>query len=197
VTGLVAYSIGGTGSILFIESSYMPGTGRLQLTGKLGEVIKESVEVALTWVRAHAYILGLTHHLDEDLMKNRNVHVHCPAGAVPKDGPSAGVAFTIGLISLFSERRVPATLAMTGEVSLRGKVTAVGGIKEKLIGALSAGVKKVLLPVQNRKDVKELPEEVKTGLEIIYMRNVWEALKFVWPEWSVGEENLMAMESRL
>jgi len=193
----VAYSIGGTGAILFIETSLMPGTGRLQLTGKLGEVIKESVEVALTWVRAHAYVLGLTRHPDEDLMKNKNVHVHCPAGAVPKDGPSAGMAFTVGLISLFSERRVPSTIAMTGEVSLRGKVTAVGGIKEKLIGALTAGVKTVLLPVQNKKEVRELPEEVKNGLQIIFVRNIWEGLKNVWPEWTIGDENISTLESRL
>ncbi|KAL7266819.1 hypothetical protein RUND412_010616, partial [Rhizina undulata] len=170
VTGLVAYSIGGIGSILFIEVADMPGNGRLQLTGKLGEVIKESVEVALTWVKAHAYVLGLTTHPDEDLTKNKNVHVHCPAGAVPKDGPSAGVAFTIAMISLFSGRRVSPTLAMTGEVSLRGRITAVGGIKEKMIGALSAGVKTVLLPAHNRKEARELPEEVKSGLEIIFVR---------------------------
>jgi len=196
VTGLVAFSTGGIGSILFIEAEQMPGSGRLQLTGKLGEVIKESVEVALTWVKAHAYVLGLTNHPDEDLTKNRNVHVHCPAGAVPKDGPSAGVAFTIAMISMFSGRRISPTLAMTGEVSLRGRVTPVGGIKEKLIGALTAGVKTVLLPAHNRKEVRELPEEVKNGLEIIYVRSVWEALKHVWPEWTVGEEN-MAFESRL
>lgn len=197
VTGLVAFSIGGTGSILFIESSIMPGTGRLQLTGNLKTVIKESVEVALTWVRSHAYVLSLTHDPDEDLVKNKNVHVHCPAGAVPKDGPSAGLAFTIGLISLFSGRRVPPTIAMTGEFSLRGKVTPVGGIKEKLIGALSAGVKTVLLPVQNRKEVRDLPQEVKDGLEVVYVKDIWDALKCVWPEWSVGDDHMMSLESRL
>ncbi|TGZ80857.1 ATP-dependent protease La [Ascodesmis nigricans] len=197
VTGLVAYSIGGTGSILFIESSYMPGTGRLQLTGKLGDVIKESVEVALTWVRAHAYTLGLTHDPDEDLMKNKNVHIHLPAGAVPKDGPSAGMAFAIGIISLFSGRKVPPTIAMTGEFSLRGKVTAVGGIKEKLIGALSAGVKTVLLPATNKKEARDLPQEVKDGLEILFVRNIYEALKYVWPDWTIGDQNITAMESRL
>jgi ATP-dependent Lon protease len=116
---------------------------------------------------------------------------------MPQDGPSAGMAFTLALISLFSERRVPPTLAMTGEMSLRGKVTAVGGIKEKLIGALSAGVTTVILPVSNRKDVKELPAEVREGLDVRYVRNVWEALKIVWPEWSVlgGQEGLV--ESRL
>lgn len=170
VTGLVAYSTGGNGSILFIEVADMPGTGRVQLTGKLGDVLKESVEVALTWVKAHSSELGLTSDPTDDLMKNRSVHVHCPSGAIPKDGPSAGLAHTIALISLFSGRAVPAMLAMTGEVSLRGRVTAVGGIKEKLIGALRAGVKTVLLPAHNRKDGKDLPREVKEGLDIIYVR---------------------------
>jgi ATP-dependent Lon protease len=170
VTGLVAYSTGGQGSILFIEVADMPGKGSVQLTGKLGDVLKESVEVALTWVKAHAYELGLTADPNEDIMKNRSIHVHCPSGAIPKDGPSAGLAHTIALISLFSAREVRPTLAMTGEVSLRGKVTPVGGIKEKLIGALRAGVKTVLLPQNNRKDVKDLPQEVKDGLEIIYVQ---------------------------
>ncbi|KAH0563047.1 hypothetical protein GP486_002380 [Trichoglossum hirsutum] len=172
VTGLVAYSTGGNGSILFIEVADMPGNGRVQLTGKLGDVLKESVEVALTWVKAHSYELGLTHDPTEDIMKNRSVHVHCPSGAIPKDGPSAGLAHTIALISLFSGRTVPPTLAMTGEISLRGRILPVGGIKEKLIGALRAGVKTVLLPAHNQKDVKDLPVEVKDGLEIIFIRYV-------------------------
>ncbi|KAI9872202.1 MAG: hypothetical protein M1830_001918 [Pleopsidium flavum] len=198
VTGLVAYSTGGQGSILFIEVADMPGSGRVQLTGKLGDVLKESVEVALTWVKAHSYELGLTHDANEDIMKNRSVHVHCPSGAIPKDGPSAGLAHTIALISLFSGKAVPPQIAMTGEVSLRGRVMPVGGIKEKLIGALRAGVKTVLLPVQNRKDVKDLPQEVKDGLEIIHVRHIWEAMRHVWPEahWP-GEEHLAGLESRL
>ena len=169
VTGLVAYSSGGQGSILFIEVADMPGNGRVQLTGKLGDVLKESVEVALTWVKAHALELGLTQDANQDIMNNRSVHVHCPSGAIPKDGPSAGLAHTIALISLFSGKAVPPQIAMTGEISLRGRVTAVGGIKEKLIGALRAGVKTVLLPKHNRKDVKDVPDEVKQGLEIIHV----------------------------
>jgi ATP-dependent Lon protease len=198
VTGLVAYSSGGNGSILFIEVADMPGSGSVQLTGKLGDVLKESVEVALSWVKAHAYELGLIHDPSENIMKKRSIHVHCPSGAIPKDGPSAGMAHTIALISLFSGKAVPPTIAMTGEISLRGRVTAVGGIKEKLIGALRAGVKTVLLPAQNRKDVKDLPQEVKDGLEIIYVRHIWEAMRYVWPEahWP-GEENFVSIESRL
>ena len=170
VTGLVAYSSGGQGGILFIEVADMPGKGSVQLTGKLGDVLKESVGVALTWVKAHAYDLGLTHDPNEDIMEKRSIHVHCPAGAVPKDGPSAGLAHTIALISLFSGKPVPPKLAMTGEVSLRGRVMPVGGIKEKLIGAHRAGVRTVLLPYLNRKDVKEVPSEVKKDLEIIYVK---------------------------
>ncbi|KAI9668084.1 MAG: hypothetical protein M1821_000904 [Bathelium mastoideum] len=198
VTGLVAYSTGAQGSILFIEVADMPGTGRVQLTGKLGDVLKESVEVALTWVKAHAYDLNLASSPDEDVMKNRSIHVHCPSGAIPKDGPSAGLAHTVALISLFSGKSVRPTLAMTGEVSLRGKVTPVGGIKEKLIGALRAGVKTVLLPQGNKKDVRDLPDEVKQGLEIVHVGHIWEALKVVWPgEHWVGERGWGGMDSRL
>nr|POF14984.1 lon protease like 2, peroxisomal [Quercus suber] len=198
VTGLVAYSTGTQGSILFIEIADMPGTGRVQLTGKLGDVLKESVEVALTWVKSHAYELALTHDPNEDIMKARSIHVHCPSGAIPKDGPSAGLAHTIALISLFSGKPVPVHLAMTGEVSLRGKVMPVGGIKEKLIGALRAGVKKVLLPVQNRKDAKELPKEVTEGLEIVLVQHIWEALPHVWPDASwPGQRGWSGFESQL
>jgi ATP-dependent Lon protease len=170
VTGLVAYRSGGFGSILFIEVADMPGNGSVQLTGKLGDVLKESVEVALTWVKAHAYELGLTNEPTAELMKNRSIHVHCPAGAVPKDGPSAGLGHAVALVSLFSNKSAPPTLAMTGELSLRGRVMPVGGIKEKLIGALRAGVQAVLLPEANRKDTQGLPKEVMQGLNIIHVR---------------------------
>ncbi|KXX77922.1 Lon protease 2, peroxisomal [Madurella mycetomatis] len=198
VTGLVAYSSGGNGSILFIEVADMPGTGTVQLTGKLGDVLKESVEVALTWVKAHAYELGLTQSPTENIMKDRSIHVHCPSGSIPKDGPSSGIAQAVALISLFSGRVVPPTMAMTGEISLRGRITAVGGIKEKLIGALRAGVKTVLLPAQNRKDVKDLPQEVKDGLEIIHVSHIWEAIRHVWPDghWP-GEQEYPRVQSRL
>ncbi|KAJ4334703.1 hypothetical protein N0V95_009104 [Ascochyta clinopodiicola] len=181
ITGLVAYSSGGQGSILFIEIADMPGTGRVQLTGKLGDVLKESVEVALTWVKSHAFALGLAEK-GVDIMKSRSIHVHCPSGAIPKDGPSAGLAHTVALVSLFTGQSVPPSLAMTGEVSLRGKVLPVGGIKEKLIGALRAGVERVLLPEANRKDAAELPDEVKEGLRIEFVGHIWEALGLVWPE---------------
>jgi ATP-dependent Lon protease len=196
ITGLVAYSSGGQGSILFIEIADMPGSGRVQLTGKLGDVLKESVEVALTWVKAHAFELELSRSVDEDIMKNRSIHVHCPSGAIPKDGPSAGLAHTVALVSLFSGQSVPTTLAMTGEVSLRGRVLPVGGIKEKLIGALRAGVERVLLPEGNRKDARDLPQEVKQGLKIEFVGHIWEALGLVWPERWEGR-GLGSVESRL
>jgi ATP-dependent Lon protease len=198
VTGLVAYASGGQGSILFIEVADMPGKGRVQLTGKLGDVLKESVEVALSWVKSHAFELGLSSDVNEDIMKNRSIHVHCPGGAVPKDGPSAGMAHTIALISLFSGRTVPPEIAMTGEITLRGKVTPVGGIKEKLIGAMTAGVKTVMIPYGNRKDVKDLPQEVKDGLTIVKVQHIWEALRVVWPDahWP-GEGRWSGFDSRL
>lgn len=198
VTGLVAYSYGAQGSILFIEVADMPGSGRLQLTGKLGDVLKESVEVALTWVKSHAYELALTHDPNEDIMKSRSIHVHCPSGAIPKDGPSAGLAHTVALVSLFSGKPVPPTIAMTGEMSLRGKIMPVGGIKEKLIGAMRAGVKKVLLPIGNKKDARDLPMEVKEGLEIVHVAHIWEALPQIWPdaEWP-GQRGWSNFESRL
>ncbi|RAL65647.1 hypothetical protein DID88_005318 [Monilinia fructigena] len=135
VTGLVAYSSGGNGSILFIEVADMPGSGSVQLTGKLGDVLKESVEVALSWVKAHAYELGLTHDPSENIMKKRSIHVHCPSGAIQR------------------------MAHLPGEISLRGRVTAVGGIKEKLIGPFVRGVKTVLLPAHNRKDIKDVPKK--------------------------------------
>lgn len=199
VTGLVAFSSLGQGSILFIEVLDMPGSGRVQLTGKLGDVLKESVEVALTWVKAHAYDLGITADENEDIMARRALHVHCPAGAVPKDGPSAGLAHTVALVSLFTGHSVPATIAMTGEVSLRGKVTPVGGIKEKLIGALRAGVKTCLLPKANYADYKDCPEEVKKGMEVVFVEGIWEALRVIWPEERWGGEGARAwgVDSRL
>ncbi|ERS97734.1 ATP-dependent protease La [Sporothrix schenckii ATCC 58251] len=198
VTGLVAYSSGGNGSILFIEVADMPGSGRVQLTGKLGDVLKESVEVALSWVKAHAFELGLTQDPVEDIMRQRSIHVHCPSGAVPKDGPSSGAAQAVALVSLFSGRSVPPSIAMTGEITLRGRITAVGGIKEKLIGALRAGVKTVLLPAQNRKDVRDLPQEVKDGLEIIHVSHIWQAIRCIWPEAQFpGAEHVPEVESRL
>ncbi|KAI1492371.1 Lon protease C-terminal proteolytic domain-containing protein [Biscogniauxia mediterranea] len=198
VTGLVAYSSGGNGGILFIEVLDMPGDGSVELTGNLGEVLKESVKVARSWVRNHAYELGLTQDPTENIMKNRSLHVHCPSGAVPKDGPSSGMAQAIALISLLSGRPVSPTLAMTVKFQLSGHVKRVGGIKEKLIGAYRAGVKTILLPAQNEKDAREVPEEVRKGLNIIYVNHIWEAIRHVWPDaqWP-NENNFPPIQPRL
>ncbi|KAI1377738.1 Lon protease-like protein 2, peroxisomal [Hypoxylon crocopeplum] len=198
VTGLVAYSSGGNGGILFIEVLDMPGDGSVELTGNLGDVLKESVKVARSWVRNHAYELGLTQNPTENIMMKRSLHVHCPSGAVPKDGPSSGMAQAIALISLLSGRPVPPTMAMTGEFQLSGHVKRVGGIKEKLIGAYRAGVKTVLLPAQNEKDAREVPSEVRDGLNIIYVSHIWEAIRHIWPavQWP-QEANFPPIQSRL
>ncbi|KAI8629584.1 ATP-dependent protease La [Xylariaceae sp. FL1651] len=198
VTGLVAYSSGGNGGILFIEVLDMPGDGSVELTGNLGKVLMESVKVARSWVRNHAYELGLTQEPTENIMKNRSLHVHCPSGAVPKDGPSSGMAQAVALISLLSGRPVPPTMAMTGEFQLSGHVKRVGGIKEKLIGAYRAGVKTVLLPAQNEKDAREVPAEVRDGLKIIYVSHIWEAIRHVWPDaqWP-HETNFSSIQARL
>jgi ATP-dependent Lon protease len=162
------------GDILFIEAASNPGGKgiRLRLTGQLGEVMRESAEAALSWVRAHAEELGLS----EEAMAPREIHLHVPAGAVPKDGPSAGVALVTALVSLLSDRRTTSKLAMTGEISLRGRVLPVGGIKGKLLAASRAGIDTVVIPKRNEKDLVEVPEEVRSSLGIHLVDTIDEAL---------------------
>ncbi|MFP6623142.1 MAG: endopeptidase La, partial [Myxococcota bacterium] len=161
------------GDILFIESLRMPGRGELKLTGSLGDVMRESVEAARSWLRSHPDDFPtLVDSFDET-----DVHVHVPSGAVPKDGPSAGVGMVASLASLFSDRPVPPDLAMTGEITLRGKVLPVGGIKEKLLAAKRAGIRAVILPEENRRDVDEIPEALLKGLDLCYVGTIDEALR--------------------
>jgi ATP-dependent Lon protease len=160
------------GDILFIESTRMPGRGRLALTGSLGEVMRESAEAARTWLRARASELGL----DAAAFDASDLHLHVPAGAVPKDGPSAGVAMVTSLASLLTGRAAPPDVAMTGEITLRGKVLPVGGIKEKLLAAKRAGIRRVLLPERNQRDVLEIPPDLLKGLELDYVGTVEEVL---------------------
>ena len=160
------------GDILFIESTRMPGRGKLSLTGSLGDVMQESAEAARTWLRARAGAL----HLDAKLFDASDLHLHVPAGAVPKDGPSAGVAMVTSLASLLTGRAAPPDLAMTGEITLRGKVLPVGGIKEKLLAAKRAGIRRVLIPDRNRRDVLEIPPDLLKGLELDYVGTVDEVL---------------------
>ena len=170
-TGLAWTPAGG--DILFIEATRVPGTGRLLLTGQLGEVMKESAQAALTLVKSRAAQFGLQSSVFEGI----DVHVHVPAGAVPKDGPSAGVAMFVALASLFTDRPVHRDAAMTGEISLRGLVLPVGGIKEKVLAAQRAGLRRVLLPARNRKDLHEVPPSVQTTLEFVWLESADDALK--------------------
>ncbi|KAL5206819.1 hypothetical protein ABZP36_035028 [Zizania latifolia] len=172
--GLVWTSFGG--EVQFVEATSMVGKGDLHLTGQLGDVIKESAQIALTWVRARAADLKLSPTSNINLLENRDVHIHFPAGAVPKDGPSAGVTLVTSLVSLFSHRKVRADTAMTGEMTLRGLVLPVGGIKDKVLAAHRCGIKRVILPERNLKDLAEVPAPVLSGLEILLVKRIEEVL---------------------
>ena len=169
-TGLAWTPTGG--DILFIEVSQMAGKGQLVLTGQLGSVMKESAQAALSYVRAHAAELGIP----VDFLEKSDLHLHVPAGAVPKDGPSAGNAILSAMVSLLTNRRVRGDVAMTGEITLRGNVLPVGGIKEKLLAAHRAGIKRVIIPDRNAKDLVELPDEVKQTMEIVLVKKVAETM---------------------
>ncbi len=176
-TGMPGVAIGLTwtpagGGILCIEASRNAGSGRLILTGQLGDVMKESAQAALTLVQSRAGMLGI----DPAAFRKADVHVHVPAGAIPKDGPSAGVAMFVALASLFSDRPVRNDVAMTGEISLRGFVLPVGGIKEKVLAAMAAGIKRVILPGRNRKDLEDVPQKARQKLEFVFLDDIEEAL---------------------
>jgi ATP-dependent Lon protease len=161
------------GDLIFIESRNMPGKGDVKLTGQVGDVMDESARTALSWVRSHAEELGI----EPGRFAETDLHVHVPAGAVRKDGPSAGVAMATALVSLFSGRPVRPDVAMTGEVTLRGLVLPVGGIKGKVLAAHRAGIHTVLLPARNREDLADVPEEVRRELDIRFVSKVGEALE--------------------
>jgi ATP-dependent Lon protease len=169
-TGL-AYTEAG-GDILFIEAVLMPGNGNLLLTGKLGEVMKESGKAAVSYVRSHWQELGLK----PDFYKKMDIHIHVPEGAVPKDGPSAGVSLATSLVSALTGRRVRRDLGMTGELTLRGKVLEIGGVKEKVIAAHRAGLTKLILPRDNKKDLVEVPKKVKKEIEFYLVGDLKEVL---------------------
>jgi len=169
-TGLAWTPAGG--DILFIESSRVRGTGKLILTGQLGDVMKESAQAAVTWVKSQADRLKI----DPAALDNSDLHIHVPAGAIPKDGPSAGVAIATSLASLLSQRTVRADVAMTGEISLRGVVMPVGGIKEKCVAAARAGIRTVILPARNRRDLEDIPESVRAKLEFVWAEKIEDVL---------------------
>jgi ATP-dependent Lon protease len=170
----LAYTPAG-GDILFVETSRMPGQGELRLTGSLGDVMRESAEAARSWIQSHAEELGL----DREQFGKVDLHVHVPQGAVPKDGPSAGVAMVTSLASLLTGRSAAPDVAMTGEITLRGKVLPVGGIKEKVLAAKRAGITRVVLPDRNRRDVEEIPAHLVKGLEFQYVARIDEALQYI------------------
>ncbi|KAG2201527.1 hypothetical protein INT47_007404 [Mucor saturninus] len=177
VTGL-AYSGSGNGGILFVEATKMPGDGNLELTGSLGNVIQESAKLALSWVKSHAFALQLTTSPTGKMIEHDDIHIHFPAGSISKDGPSAGVTLVSAIVSLYSGYHVPPTTAMTGEISLRGQVLPVGGIKEKVVSAHRAGIRKIILPYRNRKDVEQdVPEKVKEDIQFVYAKNIWDVLE--------------------
>jgi ATP-dependent Lon protease len=169
-TGLAWTPAGG--DILFIESSRVRGSGKLILTGQLGDVMKESAQAAVTLIKSQADRLGI----DPAILDNSDLHIHVPAGAIPKDGPSAGVAIATSLASLLSQRTVRADVAMTGEISLRGVVMPVGGIKEKCVAAARAGIRTVILPARNRRDLEDIPESVRSRLEFIWAEKIDDVL---------------------
>jgi ATP-dependent Lon protease len=175
-TGLAWTRAGG--DILFIETTRSPGGGRLILTGQLGDVMKESAQAALSLVKNRAAAIGI----DQALFEKTDIHIHIPAGAIPKDGPSAGVALFSSLVSLLTGRNVRSDTAMTGEISLRGLVLPVGGIKEKTAAAVRAGITRVVLPARNKKDLEDISEDVRSKLEFIWASEVGEVLSAVLEE---------------
>jgi ATP-dependent Lon protease len=170
-TGLAWTSVGG--EILFIEATRMFGTGKLQLTGQLGDVMKESAHAALSYVRTNAEKYGIP----RDFLEKSDLHVHIPAGGMPKDGPSAGITMFTAMVSLLTGIRVRHDVAMTGEISLRGRVLPIGGLKEKTLAAHRAGIKRVLVPERNKADLDEVPKEIRDELEFVFVTKLDEVLE--------------------
>jgi ATP-dependent Lon protease len=170
VTGLAWTPVGG--DILFIESTFMPGNGELVLTGQLGDVMKESARISLSLIRSR-----MAHQISHFDFSKKDLHIHVPAGSTPKDGPSAGITLFTSLASLLTGRTVDTKTAMTGEITLRGTVLPVGGIKEKVLAAHRAGIRQIIMSSENRNDVKEIPEEVRTEIEFLYVERIEDVIK--------------------
>ena len=171
VKGLAWTQVGGT--TLDVEVITMEGTGKLVLTGSLGDVMKESAKASMSYMASNATKLGI----DPEALKKLDIHVHVPEGAVPKDGPSAGITIATALYSALTDKRVDRLVAMTGEITLRGKVLPIGGLKEKLLAAERVGVKKVIVPYENKKDVREIEDEIELAIDIVYVKDVLEVFK--------------------
>jgi ATP-dependent Lon protease len=174
-TGLAVTPVGG--DVLFVEATAMPGTGRLTITGQIGEVMRESAQAALSWVRGHSSELGLS----SDWFEERDVHIHVPAGAVPKDGPSAGIAMATALSSLAMGTPVSEDVAMTGEITLTGLVLPIGGVKEKVLAAQRAEISTVILPKDNEPDLEELPKDVRKSMNFVLAERVEQVLDAAFP----------------
>jgi ATP-dependent Lon protease len=188
-TGLAWTEVGG--ELLSIEAVTVPGKGKMTITGKLGDVMQESIQAARSYVRSRAQDFGIPSNTFDKV----DIHIHVPEGATPKDGPSAGIAMVTSIVSVLSRIPVRASVAMTGEVTLRGRVLPIGGLKEKLLAALRGGLKTVIIPKDNAKDLAEIPDNVKRGLDIIPVASVDEVLRHALvraPEPIVDEEPVAA-----
>ena len=191
VTGLAWTQVGG--ELLFVETLIMPGKGELTVTGKLGDVMKESAQAAVSYVRSRAENLDL----EPDFHKKYDLHIHIPEGAIPKDGPSAGIAMCTSIVSALTKRSVHRDLAMTGEITLRGRVLPIGGLKEKIIAAHRGGIRKVLLPSENKKDLRDIPKSISKQMEFVLVEHMDEVLShaLILPEGdSLFRKNDMAIQ---
>jgi ATP-dependent Lon protease len=172
-TGLAWTEAGG--QIIFIEAAKMKGKGNLILTGSLGDVMKESAQAAMSYIRSHSTLLNISDRMFEE----NDIHIHVPAGAIPKDGPSAGLTIAVALISLLTERLCKRNVALTGELTLTGRILPVGGVKEKVLAAHRAGVKSVVFPARNEADIKDISEDIKKDLDIIKINELDEIIDLV------------------
>ena len=173
VTGLAWTSMGG--DILNIEVTIMKGVNKITLTGKLGDVMKESALAGLSYLKSNSKKFGIP----ENYFKDKEIHIHVPEGAIPKDGPSAGITMTLAMLSAILKKPARADVAMTGEITLRGKILPIGGLNEKMLAALRSGIKTVILPADNKKDLDDVPDEIKKNLNIVLLKNVDEGLDYI------------------
>ena len=183
------------GEILYVEASLSRGRGNLTLTGQLGDVMKESAQAAVSYARAHARKLGI----EDDFYQKLDIHIHVPAGAIPKDGPSAGITMATALISALTKRPVNRDVAMTGEITLRGRVLPIGGLKEKSLAAFRAGIKTILIPERNEKDLEEIPKPLRRKLKWVVAENMSDVLKvaLISREKAPGKRRALVAKARI